>query len=84
MGVVSLPRLVASHLPLMLQGTFDDTRAAPQIFPSIILVVLGLMLGLSHLQKQGTISEQTFQMAAIAIAVVVVVINGILRRKVKP
>ena len=28
----------------------------------IILVVLGLMLGLSHLQKQGTISEQTFQM----------------------
>jgi len=50
----------------------------------IILVVLGLMLGLSHLQKQGTISEQTFQMLAIAIAVVVVVINGILRRKVKP
>ncbi|EJT84045.1 hypothetical protein PPS11_27231 [Pseudomonas putida S11] len=47
----------------------------------IILVVLGLMLGLSHLQKQGTISEQTFQMLAIAIAVVVVVINGILRRK---
>jgi predicted tellurium resistance membrane protein TerC len=50
----------------------------------IILVVLGLMLGLSHLQKQGTISEQTFQMLAIAIAVVVVVVNGILRRKVKP
>ncbi len=49
----------------------------------IILVMLGLMFGLSHLQKQGTISEQTFQMLAIAIAVVVVVINGILRRKVK-
>jgi len=49
----------------------------------IILVVLGLMLGLSHLQKQGTISEQTFQGLAIAIAVVVVVINGVLRRKVK-
>jgi hypothetical protein len=42
------------------------------------------MVGLSHLQKQGTISEQTFQLLAIAIAVVVVVINGILRRKVKP
>nr|WP_314482640.1 hypothetical protein [uncultured Pseudomonas sp.] len=49
----------------------------------IILVVLGLMIGLSHLQKAGTISEQTFQMLAIAIAVVVVVINGILRRKVR-
>jgi predicted tellurium resistance membrane protein TerC len=49
----------------------------------IILVVLGIMLGLSHLQKQGTI-EQTFQFIAIAVAVVVVVINGILRRKVKP
>ncbi|QXH44721.1 hypothetical protein KSS93_17720 [Pseudomonas xanthosomatis] len=50
----------------------------------IILVVLGMMLGLSYLQKQGTISEQTFQYFAIAIAVIVVVINGILRRKVKP
>ena len=50
----------------------------------IILVVLGIMLGLSYLQKQGTISEQTFQYIAIAIAVVVVVINGILRRKVGP
>ncbi|MFV3402571.1 MULTISPECIES: hypothetical protein [Pseudomonas] len=50
----------------------------------IIVVVLGMMLGLSYLQKQGTISEQTFQYFAIAIAVVVVVINGILRRKVKP
>ncbi|MDW9403379.1 hypothetical protein GE454_09850 [Pseudomonas soli] len=50
----------------------------------IILVVLGIMLGLSYLQKQGTISEQTFQYVAMAIAVVVVVINGILRRKVKP
>ncbi|HDS1734259.1 hypothetical protein [Pseudomonas sp. BP8] len=50
----------------------------------IIVVVLGMMLGLSYLQKQGTISEQTFQYAAIAIAVVVVVINGLLRRKVKP
>ncbi|MFJ4345257.1 hypothetical protein [Pseudomonas sp. NPDC089401] len=50
----------------------------------IILVMLGLMFGLSHLAKQGTISEQTFQILAIVIAVIVVVINGILRRKVKP
>ncbi|BBR54396.1 MULTISPECIES: hypothetical protein [Pseudomonas] len=50
----------------------------------IILVVLGIMLGLSYLQKQGTITEQTFQYIAIAIAVVVVVINAILRRKVGP
>ena len=34
----------------------------------IILVVLGIMLGLSYLQKQGTITEQTFQYIAIAIA----------------
>jgi predicted tellurium resistance membrane protein TerC len=47
----------------------------------IILVVLGMMLGLSYLQKQGTITEQTFQYCAIAIAVIVVVINGLLRRK---
>ena len=50
----------------------------------IILAVLGIMLGLSYLQKQGTITEQTFQYIAIAIAVVVVVINAILRRKVGP
>ncbi|MBA1202784.1 hypothetical protein G7009_13640 [Pseudomonas capeferrum] len=49
----------------------------------IILVVLGIMLGLSHLQKEGVISEQTFQYIAIAVAVIVVVINGIMRRKVK-
>ena len=50
----------------------------------ISLLVLGAMLGLSWLQKQGVISEQVFQYVAIAIAVVVVVINGIMRRKVKP
>jgi len=49
----------------------------------IILVMFAIMFGLSHLQKQGTISEQTFQYIAIAVAVVVVVINGVLRRKVK-
>ena len=50
----------------------------------ISLVVLGAMFGLSYLQNIGVISEKTFQYLAIAIAVVVVVINGIMRRKVKP
>lgn len=49
----------------------------------IIAVMMGVMFGLSYLQKQGTISEQAFQYLAIGIAVVVVVINGIMRRKVK-
>ncbi|AVE04039.1 hypothetical protein ACQRBV_20765 [Pseudomonas sp. R11F] len=50
----------------------------------ISLIVLATMLGLSHLQNTGVISEKTFQYIAIAVAVVVVVINGIMRRKVKP
>ena len=50
----------------------------------ISLLVLGIMLGLSYLPKQGTISEQVFQYIAIGVAVVVVVVNGIMRRKVKP
>ena len=47
-------------------------------------VVLGTMFGLSYLQNTGVISEKTFQYIAIAVAVTVVVINGIMRRKVKP
>ena len=50
----------------------------------ISLVVLGTMFGLSYLQGNGVISEKTFQTIAIAVAVTVVVINGIMRRKVKP
>ncbi|MEG5263505.1 hypothetical protein TRP66_04260 [Pseudomonas sp. JDS28PS106] len=49
----------------------------------IALGVLAIMLGLSHLQNRGMITEQTFQYIAIAVAVLVVVLNGILRRKVK-
>ncbi|WP_268796763.1 hypothetical protein [Pseudomonas huanghezhanensis] len=49
----------------------------------IALSVLAIMLGLSHLQNSGVITEQTFQYIAIFVAVVVVVLNGILRRKVK-
>lgn len=50
----------------------------------IALVVLGTMFGLSYLQNTGVISEKTFQYIAIGVAVVVVVINGVMRRKVKP
>ena len=50
----------------------------------IVLVVLAIMLGLSWMQGKGMISEQLFQYIAIAVAVIVVVINGVMRRKVKP
>lgn len=50
----------------------------------IVLVVLAIMLGLSWMQNNGMISEQLFQYIAIAVAVTVVVINGVMRRKVKP
>ena len=49
----------------------------------IVLVVLAIMLGLSWMQSNGMISEQLFQYIAIAVAVIVVVINGVMRRKVK-
>lgn len=50
----------------------------------IALSVLAIMLGLSWLQNNGTITQKTFQYIAIGVAVVVVVINGVMRRKVKP
>ncbi|WP_448723978.1 hypothetical protein [Pseudomonas farris] len=50
----------------------------------ISLVVLGIMFGLSWLQNSGIITEQLFQYIAIGVAVLVVVINGVMRRKVKP
>ncbi|MFP0197609.1 hypothetical protein ACKJSM_20840 [Pseudomonas sp. PHC1] len=50
----------------------------------IAVAVLLIMLGLSWLQNAGELSEQTFQYIAIGVAVVVVVINGVMRRKVKP
>ncbi|AIS17655.1 hypothetical protein LT40_09700 [Pseudomonas rhizosphaerae] len=49
----------------------------------IALVVLLAMLGLSYLQTQGVITEKVFQYIAMGIAVLVVVINGVMRRKVK-
>lgn len=50
----------------------------------ISLLVLGIMLGLSYLQNNGVISEKMFQYIAIGVALAVVVINGVMRRKVKP
>ena len=50
----------------------------------IAVSVLAIMLGLSWLQNTGKIDEKTFQYIAIGVAVVVVVINGVMRRKVKP
>ncbi|MBD8481877.1 MULTISPECIES: hypothetical protein [Pseudomonas] len=49
----------------------------------IALLVLLAMLGLSYLQTQGVITEKVFQYIAMGIAVLVVVINGVMRRKVK-
>lgn len=49
----------------------------------IALAVLAAMLGLSQLQNSGVITEKTFQYIAIAVAILVVVINGVMRRKVK-
>jgi len=48
------------------------------------VAVLLIMVGLCWLQNAGKLSEQTFQYIAIGVAVVVVVINGVMRRKVKP
>jgi len=49
----------------------------------IALLVLLAMLGLSYLQTQGVITEKVFQYIAMGIAVLVVVINGVMRRKVR-
>ncbi|MDR9864197.1 MULTISPECIES: hypothetical protein [Pseudomonas] len=50
----------------------------------IAVSVLAIMLGLSWLQNAGMITEKMFQYIAIGVAVIVVVINGVMRRKVKP
>lgn len=48
----------------------------------IALATLAVMLGLSYLQSHGVITEETFQYLAMGVAVLVVIINGIMRRKV--
>jgi uncharacterized membrane protein YidH (DUF202 family) len=61
------------------------TQKQRLIYSIVIAVsVLAIMLGLSWLQNAGKIDEKTFQYIAIGVAVVVVVINGVMRRKVKP
>jgi flagellar biosynthesis protein FliQ len=61
------------------------TQKQRLIYSIVIAVsVLAIMLGLSWLQNVGKIDEKTFQYIAIGVAVVVVVINGVMRRKVKP
>ena len=49
----------------------------------VALVVLAIMLGGSYLQNAGVISEKVFQYIAIGVAVLAVIVNGIMRRKVK-
>lgn len=49
----------------------------------IALSVLAIMLGLSHLQTIGVLDQKTFQYIAMFVAVVVAVLNGVMRRKVK-
>lgn len=61
------------------------TQKQRLIYSILIAVsVLAIMLGLSWLQNTGKIDEKTFQYIAICVAVIVVVINGVMRRKVKP
>ncbi|WP_213881586.1 hypothetical protein [Pseudomonas sp. dw_358] len=47
------------------------------------VVVLAIMFGLTGLEKSGHLTEETFKYIAIAVAIVVVVINGYMRRKVR-
>ncbi|MBD1554323.1 hypothetical protein [Pseudomonas typographi] len=49
----------------------------------IAVAVLVIMLGLTWLQTHNLITEQVYKYLAITVAVLVVVLNGILRRKVK-
>ena len=50
----------------------------------IAVSVLAIMLGQSWMQNAGMLSEKMFEYIAIGVAVVVVIINGVMRRKVKP
>lgn len=50
----------------------------------IAVAVLAIMLGLTWLQTHNLITEQVYKYIAIAVAVGVVLLNAVLRRKVKP
>ncbi|MBA1243471.1 hypothetical protein [Pseudomonas japonica] len=47
------------------------------------VLIVAIMLGLSWLQAQGRLDEKTFQYLAIGVAVVAVIVNGVMRRKVR-
>lgn len=47
-------------------------------------VVLVIMFGLTWLQKQGYLGEESFKYIAIGVAIIVVILNGIMRRKARP
>lgn len=49
----------------------------------IAVSVLAIMLGLSWAQNAGMITEKMFQYIAISVAVIVVIINAVMRRKVR-
>ncbi|KPW28117.1 Uncharacterized protein ALO36_01980 [Pseudomonas syringae pv. tomato] len=72
------------QLPVMSFQEIVMTNKQRLIYSLLIaLGVLAIMLGLSHLQNSGVITEKTFQYIAISVAVLVVILNGIMRRKVK-
>lgn len=48
------------------------------------LVVLAIMFGLTGLERNGYLTEETFKYIAIAVAIAVVILNGYMRRKARP
>ncbi|KPW78593.1 hypothetical protein ALQ64_04048 [Pseudomonas cannabina] len=77
-------RIQAAPLPVHEHSGNVMTNKQRLIYSVLIaLGVLAIMLGLSHLQNSGAITEKTFQYIAISVAVLVVILNGIMRRKVK-
>ncbi len=88
MGCNMSPRLQPKRTHFQVQAYIQEvpmTQSQRLKYSILIsLVVLGIMFGLSYLQNTGVISEKLFQYIAIGVAVVVVVINGVMRRKVKP
>ena len=69
---------------MLFRSDFSMTQAQRLKYSILVaLVVLAIMLGGSYLQNAGVISEKVFQYIAIGVAVLAVIVNGIMRRKVK-
>ena len=49
----------------------------------ITAVVLVVMIGLGLLQSHGYLSEDMYKYLAIGVAIIVVILNGVLRRKTR-